>query len=209
KSAALTARRLECVSDTAAGCWLGGREIPGPRQAPGVACRPVFFPSQAARSIHSWPGAVNKYNTIYWACPFVCSNRAGTLRFYLRQAPCRFVARKGGRARRSGGPSSARVARLTEGGAKAVRGGGFSSNASGIFGRKREGARTLRETRNGHADTLVRATAADGRIRCMAAVTTDTVAEAARRHRTSHTVSAALGRTLTGALLLGAGQKEF
>ena len=67
----------------------------------------------------------------------------------------------------------------------------------------------MKETRNGHADTLVRATAAGGRVRCMAAVTTDTVAEAARRHGTSHTVSAALGRTLTGALLLGAGQKEF
>ena len=67
----------------------------------------------------------------------------------------------------------------------------------------------MKETRNGHADTLVRATAADGLIRCMAAVTTETVAEAARRHQTSHTASAALGRTLTGALLLGAGQKEF
>jgi molecular chaperone Hsp33 len=67
----------------------------------------------------------------------------------------------------------------------------------------------LAETRNGHKDTLVRATAADGLIRCMAAVTTSTVAEAARRHGTSHTVSAALGRTLTGTLLLGAGQKEF
>ena len=67
----------------------------------------------------------------------------------------------------------------------------------------------MKETRNGHADTLVRATAADGLIRCMAAVTTETVAEAVRRHQTSHTVSAALGRTLTGALLLGAGQKEF
>jgi molecular chaperone Hsp33 len=43
----------------------------------------------------------------------------------------------------------------------------------------------------------------------MAAVTTRTVAEAARRHQTTGTVSAALGRTLTGALLLGAGQKEF
>jgi len=67
----------------------------------------------------------------------------------------------------------------------------------------------LKETINGSADTLVRGTAADGLIRCMAAVTTNTVAEAARRHRTSHTVSAALGRTLTGALLLGAGHKEF
>ena len=67
----------------------------------------------------------------------------------------------------------------------------------------------MRETTNGHADSLVRATAADGLIRCMSAVTTDTVAEAARRHQTSGTVTAALGRTLTGALLLGAGQKEF
>src|ERR687885_1271761 len=68
---------------------------------------------------------------------------------------------------------------------------------------------TLDETQNGHVDSLVRATAADGLIRCMSAVTTNTVAEAARRHGTTGTVSAALGRTLTGALLLGAGQKEF
>jgi molecular chaperone Hsp33 len=68
---------------------------------------------------------------------------------------------------------------------------------------------TLKETQNGHRDSLVRATAADGHIRCMAAVTTETVAEAARRHLTSGTVTAALGRTLTGVLLLGAGQKEF
>jgi molecular chaperone Hsp33 len=68
---------------------------------------------------------------------------------------------------------------------------------------------TLDETRNGRGDMLVRATAAEGFIRCMAAVTTGTVSEAARRHGTTGTVSAALGRTLTGALLLGAGQKEF
>jgi molecular chaperone Hsp33 len=67
----------------------------------------------------------------------------------------------------------------------------------------------MKDIKNGKGDKLVRATAADGLIRCMAAVTTNTVAEAARRHKTSHTVSAALGRTLTGALLLGAGQKEF
>lgn len=60
-----------------------------------------------------------------------------------------------------------------------------------------------------NGDALVRATAADGMVRCMAAVTTATVAEAASRHLTSHTASAALGRTLTGALLLGAGLKEF
>jgi molecular chaperone Hsp33 len=68
---------------------------------------------------------------------------------------------------------------------------------------------TLDETQNGHRDSLIRATAADGHIRCMSAVTTNTVAEAGRRHGTSGTVTAALGRTLTGALLLGAGQKEF
>ena len=68
---------------------------------------------------------------------------------------------------------------------------------------------TLNETQNGRRDSLVRATAADGFIRCMSAVTTDTAAEAARRHGTTGTVAAALGRTLTGALLLGAGQKEF
>jgi molecular chaperone Hsp33 len=68
----------------------------------------------------------------------------------------------------------------------------------------------VKETNEGRAvDTLVRATAADGHIRCMAAVTTRTAAEAARRHQTTGTVSAALGRTLTGTLLLGAGQKEF
>jgi molecular chaperone Hsp33 len=55
----------------------------------------------------------------------------------------------------------------------------------------------------------VRATAADGGIRCMAAVTTSLVAEAARRHATSPTVAAALGRTLTGTLLLGSGLKEL
>lgn len=68
---------------------------------------------------------------------------------------------------------------------------------------------TFKEGHGGHTDALVRATAEDGLIRCMSAVTTNTVAEAARRHQTSGTVTAALGRTLTGALLLAAGQKEF
>lgn len=65
------------------------------------------------------------------------------------------------------------------------------------------------ERMNKETDKLLRATAADGGIRCMAAVTTNLVAEAARRHETSPTVAAALGRTLTGALLLGAGLKEL
>lgn len=63
--------------------------------------------------------------------------------------------------------------------------------------------------KDGKADSLIHATAADGTVRCMAAVTTHTVAEAARRHNTSHTATAALGRTLTGALLLGASLKEL
>ncbi|HEX8097361.1 MAG TPA: Hsp33 family molecular chaperone HslO [Pyrinomonadaceae bacterium] len=59
------------------------------------------------------------------------------------------------------------------------------------------------------ADTLVHGTAADGTVRCMAAVTTNLVAEAKRRHETSPTVAAALGRTLTGTLLLGSSLKEL
>src|SRR5262245_15201485 len=43
----------------------------------------------------------------------------------------------------------------------------------------------------------------------MAAVTTNLVGEACRRHRTSPTASAALGRTLTGGLLLGSGVKDL
>jgi molecular chaperone Hsp33 len=58
-------------------------------------------------------------------------------------------------------------------------------------------------------DKLVNGTGADGTIRLIAAVTTDTVAEAIRRHQTSPTASAALGRMLTGAALLGASLKEF
>lgn len=58
-------------------------------------------------------------------------------------------------------------------------------------------------------DTLVHGTAADGTVRCMAAVTTNLVAEAARRHDLWPTVAAALGRTLTGTLLLGSSLKEL
>lgn len=58
-------------------------------------------------------------------------------------------------------------------------------------------------------DKLIHGTAADGTVRVMAAITTDIVAEAIRRHQTSPTVSAALGRVLTGTLLLAAGQKEL
>ena len=68
---------------------------------------------------------------------------------------------------------------------------------------------TLNEQNGNNTDLLVRGTAIDGAVRCMAAVTTHLVAEAAARHRTSPTVTAAFGRTLTGTLLLGSGLKEF
>jgi molecular chaperone Hsp33 len=58
-------------------------------------------------------------------------------------------------------------------------------------------------------DKLIHGTAAGGTVRVMAAITNETVAEAVRRHQTSPTVSAALGRLLTGTLLLASGQKEL
>ncbi|HEV7733051.1 MAG TPA: Hsp33 family molecular chaperone HslO [Candidatus Binatia bacterium] len=58
------------------------------------------------------------------------------------------------------------------------------------------------------ADTLARAIAADGSVRALAAVTTDLVEEARGRHGTLPTATAALGRALTGALLLAATLKR-
>ncbi|QQS44914.1 MAG: Hsp33 family molecular chaperone HslO [Acidobacteriota bacterium] len=58
-------------------------------------------------------------------------------------------------------------------------------------------------------DHLIQATAADSTIRLIAAVTTELVNEACRRHGTSPTASAALGRTLTGSLLLGRTFKDL
>ena len=58
-------------------------------------------------------------------------------------------------------------------------------------------------------DKLIHGTAAGGTIRVLAAITTDITAEAIRRHQTSPTVSAALGRLLAGTLLLGATLKDF
>ena len=58
-------------------------------------------------------------------------------------------------------------------------------------------------------DKLIQGTAADQSIRVMAAITTETVAEAVRRHQTSPTTSAAFGRVLTGALLLASSLKDF
>jgi molecular chaperone Hsp33 len=58
-------------------------------------------------------------------------------------------------------------------------------------------------------DHLIQATAADATIRLIAAVTTNLVAEACERHNTAPTASAALGRTLTGTLLLGRTYKDL
>ena len=56
--------------------------------------------------------------------------------------------------------------------------------------------------------TLLRASAAGETIRAMAAVTTGVVEEARQRHGTYPTATAALGRTLTAGLLLGATTKN-
>ena len=58
-------------------------------------------------------------------------------------------------------------------------------------------------------DSLVHATAADNQLRCMAARTTSLVGEACRRHKTFPTASVALGRTLTGGLLMGSSLKDL
>lgn len=58
------------------------------------------------------------------------------------------------------------------------------------------------------ADYLVRAIAAGGNVRVFAAVTTDLVEEARRRHDTWPTATAAMGRTLTGTALFAATLKE-
>lgn len=58
-------------------------------------------------------------------------------------------------------------------------------------------------------DKLIHGIAADATVRVMAAITTETVREAVRRHDTSPTASVALGRVLTGTLLLGSSLKDF
>lgn len=54
------------------------------------------------------------------------------------------------------------------------------------------------------ADKLIRGTAKDGQIRVIAAITTELVGEATKTHECSPTASAALGRMLTGGILMGA-----
>ncbi len=52
-------------------------------------------------------------------------------------------------------------------------------------------------------DYMVRAIAADGALRAFAAVTTDMVETARKAHETSPVATAALGRTLTGGVMMG------
>lgn len=58
-------------------------------------------------------------------------------------------------------------------------------------------------------DTLIHGTAAGGTVRVLSAVTTGIASEAIRRHQPSPTASAALGRMLTGTLLLASTLKDF
>lgn len=57
-------------------------------------------------------------------------------------------------------------------------------------------------------DYIVRATAADTQIRAFAAVTTRLAEEARRRHQTSPVATAALGRLLTGGVMMGSMMKN-
>lgn len=57
-------------------------------------------------------------------------------------------------------------------------------------------------------DSIIRATAAGAQIRAFAAVTTNLVEEARRRHNTSPVATAALGRLMTGAVMMGSMMKN-
>lgn len=57
-------------------------------------------------------------------------------------------------------------------------------------------------------DYVIRATAAEGQIRAFAATTRDMVEEARTRHETSPVITAALGRLLTAAAMMGTMMKD-
>lgn len=60
-----------------------------------------------------------------------------------------------------------------------------------------------------NSDRLIHATVANATVRALAVSSTSLVAEACRRHRTAPTSSAAFGRLLSGALLLGRTYKDL
>lgn len=64
------------------------------------------------------------------------------------------------------------------------------------------------DTAANHNDQLIRAIAADGKLRAIGVISTQAVEEARRRHHLSYVATAALGRTMSGALLLAANLKR-
>ncbi|MGR6546773.1 Hsp33 family molecular chaperone HslO [Paenibacillus tundrae] len=64
--------------------------------------------------------------------------------------------------------------------------------------------RRLNDLENKKQDRLIRGTAMDGRVRAFAVQTTELVEELRRRHDTFPTATAAMGRTLTAAAIMGA-----